>query len=70
MGVFDAIPQDGMPITATELAGKLGVDKELLGEWHCLQQQLAICRRANESFAPSSFHEECHDHRTIRRSRL
>jgi hypothetical protein len=32
MGVFDAIPQDGKPITATELAGKLGVDKELLGE--------------------------------------
>jgi hypothetical protein len=32
MGVFDTIPQDRKPITAAELAGKLGVDKELLGE--------------------------------------
>jgi hypothetical protein len=32
MGVFDAMPQDGKPITAAELAGQLGVDKELLGE--------------------------------------
>jgi hypothetical protein len=32
MGVFDAIPQDGTPITAVELAEKLGTDKELLGE--------------------------------------
>jgi hypothetical protein len=32
MGVFEAIPQDGKSITAAELAGNLGVDKELLGE--------------------------------------
>jgi hypothetical protein len=31
MGVFEAIPQDGKPITATELSESLGVDKDLLG---------------------------------------
>ncbi|OBT66502.1 hypothetical protein VE03_03651 [Pseudogymnoascus sp. 23342-1-I1] len=30
MGVFDAIPVDGSPTTATELAQKLNVDKDLL----------------------------------------
>ena len=33
MGVFDAIPGDGESITAGELAGNLGVEKELLGEF-------------------------------------
>jgi hypothetical protein len=35
MGVFDAVPEDGKSITAAELAEKLGVDKELLGESSC-----------------------------------
>jgi len=32
MGVFDTLPQDGKAMTATGLAEKLGVDKELLGK--------------------------------------
>jgi hypothetical protein len=32
MGVFDTLPQDGKPMTATELAEKLGIDRELLGK--------------------------------------
>jgi len=41
MGVFDTIPQDGKSMTAAELAEKLGVEKELLGE----QQWLATVTR-------------------------
>lgn len=32
MGVFDAMPRDGEPITAEDLSQKLGVDRELLGK--------------------------------------
>lgn len=32
MGVFDALPTDGSSSSATTLADKLGVEKELLGK--------------------------------------
>jgi hypothetical protein len=32
MGVFEALPMDGTPVTATAISEKLGVDKDLLGE--------------------------------------
>lgn len=35
MGVFDALPTDGSSSSATALAEKLGVEKELLGK--CLR---------------------------------
>jgi hypothetical protein len=31
MGVFDALPVDGSPATATALSDELGVEKDLLG---------------------------------------
>jgi hypothetical protein len=43
MGVFDAIPVDGSSTTATELAQKLNVDKNLLGKLSQIVLAVEIC---------------------------
>lgn len=42
MGVFEALPLDGTPVTATVLAENLGVEKDLLGGLNNADLKLAL----------------------------